>query len=484
MSSVSKKNISINRIYLDINNPRHEKFSSQSECINYLCQKENVLNLAKDIINKGINPLESIGVIKDGPNTYFSAEGNRRICALKLINDPELAPADLRREFRKLNANPNKIDSIEVKIFENRDSIRVWLDRTHAGFDEGRGRRQWNSEQKTRNSKYSKNDLALSILDIAEKYGMISKKQREKKLSTVQRYLSNPVMRDTLGISGSSEENIATTLHLEDFKFTLRLFIDSLINGSIYTRDNVDIIQDFSAKIRANPRYSNKRCEAWLLFYPSNITSTVKEDSPTIENNLLETPVSPATAQDDNFTRTETPSNDSAGTLGTNDTHPNNPVLAHSFNNASKKDTSISPPKKPLLIRGTPEIQEALSEIPSYKLQNIYYSICTISLKDHTPLLTVAAWVFLETLTALNDRNERTDFVSFLNARRMEETLGLGPREQTKGIVEALKRISEGGNSTKHNKTSSHFNSESLFNDLETLSPLILALAKNAKGKS
>jgi hypothetical protein len=53
------------QIFLDLDNPRHESFTLESEVIEYLCRYENILPLAKDIVANGLNELELIGLIPD-----------------------------------------------------------------------------------------------------------------------------------------------------------------------------------------------------------------------------------------------------------------------------------------------------------------------------------------------------------------------------------------------------------------------------------
>ena len=104
--------IDIERIFLDVLNPRfpEDKVESERDALELLCNAENVLKLAQDIVEFELNPLDLIGVIKDGEPTedfnhqnYIVVEGNRRICALKLFNDPEIAPSDKRKMYRQLS---------------------------------------------------------------------------------------------------------------------------------------------------------------------------------------------------------------------------------------------------------------------------------------------------------------------------------------------------------------------------------------------
>ena len=414
--------IDFDRVFLDQQNPRHEPFDDQDAVIEYLCRDEQVLPLARDIAKNGLNPLELFALIPDGDNAYYSAEGNRRLCALKLLNDPDLAPADQRSDFERAASTWTPIDQVFAIVFGNRDEVRLWLDRIHAGFAEGRGRRQWNAEQKARNSGYSKNDLAQAVLDAGEERGFISAPARRGRLSTVQRYLGNPHMRNVLGLDVSDLENISTELPEEDFEIVFKRFMEDVAQKRITTRENSPSIRDYANTLRSLPGLSGERVEG-------------------------------------------------------------HPIVASSSSSKSKSQASAHRPRKPRKIRPSSDLSIALRAIPSYKLEKLYYSICSVNLDTHTPLLAVGAWSFVETLTALEGRSSNVDFHSYLSNQKLKE-IGLGTRQETKSIREALKRISEFGNSTKHHKSAAAFSGEQLSNDFETMERTLVALATRSRGQS
>ena len=182
-----------------------------------------MLVLAKDIAVNGLNPLDRVGLIPDGDDMYYVIEGNRRVCALKLLYDPDLAPdANLRRAFETAAERWEHIDKLPAVVFEDRDDVKLWLERIHAGYAGGKGRRQWSAEQKTRHTGYTKNLFAQKVLDAGQQLGFISANDRVGRLSTVQRYLSNPLFRNALGVDINDPENITTTLPEEDFHLVFR----------------------------------------------------------------------------------------------------------------------------------------------------------------------------------------------------------------------------------------------------------------------
>ena len=299
--------------------------------------------------------------------------------------------------------------------------MRIWLDRIHAGENEGKGRRQWNADQKARNSGYDKNNLALQILDIAEKQGIITAEERKGRLSTVQRYLGNPVMRDTLGLNEPSAEQASTDVAEKDFNIMLTKFVSDVAQKKITTRVDSDGIKKYSRTLSKAKGVSGAR-----------------------------------------GTR-----RDLTKTIGVKKARPQKPTE----------------PERPEKIEPNRKLEQSLKSIPSYKLQRLYFSLCDIPLENHTPLLAVGAWAFLETLTALNGRKTNDPFSNFLNADRLAK-MGFGDKKKTKGIRTVVQRISDMGNVTKHDEKSTYLNQEQLANDFETLSSLLVALSDGAKGKT
>src|ERR1019366_7905122 len=138
----SIKEVDVSRIYLANNNPRHDPIENEPEIIQYLITHEKIKPLARHIANAGhTSPVERIAVIAHPKvkNAYITAEGNRRICALKLLADPDKADTEAnKRYFRSLSllmANPpGKLDAV---VFSNIQAARPWMSLRHEGEQGG-----------------------------------------------------------------------------------------------------------------------------------------------------------------------------------------------------------------------------------------------------------------------------------------------------------------------------------------------------------
>ena len=80
-------------IRLKKDNDRHGQLHSEQECIQWMLthQGQTILNSAKDISENSLSPLDGILVLPESSKEsteYIVWEGNRRITALKILDDP------------------------------------------------------------------------------------------------------------------------------------------------------------------------------------------------------------------------------------------------------------------------------------------------------------------------------------------------------------------------------------------------------------
>lgn len=414
--------VPLGRLFLLHSNPRHEPFDTEAEAISYLCDKEDVYPLARDIVNLGLNPLERCGIFpadkkKTGGN-YFVAEGNRRICALKLLTDPELAPANLRKAFKKLAEGWTPIKTVSAAKFDDLETIRVWLDRVHSGPQGGIGRKPWNSEQKTRFDGGNKNKYAQALLDYAEKEKMISAEERKGKLTTVHRFLSNDVFREVVGFDQSNPDEAARTRPKEEFDIILKRFVRDLVGKKDVTS-------------RMNKEHIIKYARP-LASLQGVTTSRVEPESLSTE----------ATVEKTKATRRKKPKR----------------------------------PEKAKHVQYEEEIFQALRAYGNGKLESLYHSICSVELEHHTPLIAIGTWAFFETLTSCGGR-KATSFPDYLQKSKLA---AMGITGSTVHIKDALKRISDYGNTTKHHPVAATYNGDQLNNDMIALKDVILKCIEEA----
>ena len=229
--------IAVNRLHLNLRNPRHEPADSESQAIARLCDSELIAELAQDIASRGsLSPLDLLGVMPmtGHPGHFVSLEGNRRTCALIVAADPSRAPGKIRPQLMRIIAKTNLPKQLKVHVFATESDAKQWIDLRHLGQQGGAGTKGWDPTQQNRaasgNTKTSARDntLSVNVLDRLQARGLLSADQRRKiSVSTITRYLGTPGVRAILGI-GSNKDLIYTHQHDEVDAALSRLVLDSI----------------------------------------------------------------------------------------------------------------------------------------------------------------------------------------------------------------------------------------------------------------
>jgi hypothetical protein len=142
--------ININNLLLDTENFRHGAVQNQSECIYSITRDDGdkLLNLARSILENGFNPSESLIAYKpkNSEEKYIVVEGNRRLCALKILANPTLVKdLTISKAFNHLSADPRakKMKAAPVYVAANLVEARMWARLKHAKGNDGAGVLPW-----------------------------------------------------------------------------------------------------------------------------------------------------------------------------------------------------------------------------------------------------------------------------------------------------------------------------------------------------
>ena len=128
------KKLGVKELLLDAKNPRFVGLTdtSQSGIIAYLLKNEEVIELARSIsAYGGLMPGEfPIACIENGEKIVV--EGNRRICALKILLNHTLAPTEYRASIPPLAKNSrSELNKIQVHIIRSREEAQIVLGTRH-----------------------------------------------------------------------------------------------------------------------------------------------------------------------------------------------------------------------------------------------------------------------------------------------------------------------------------------------------------------
>ncbi len=149
----------VSGLLLDEANPRfEEQVDSQEAAITAVLKDApaKLVNLSRDIVRlNSLNPTELPIVIEgEDEGDLIVIEGNRRIAALKLLRNPELARTasddlgyDLVGQFQEIARTGKGPGEVEVVKVEDRETARHWIELRHTGENEGVGVLRWEAWQ-------------------------------------------------------------------------------------------------------------------------------------------------------------------------------------------------------------------------------------------------------------------------------------------------------------------------------------------------
>lgn len=141
------KFIPVDKLKLDPENPRLPSNigRTQKEMIQYLADSTSLSELMSAISENGYFPGEPVVAIPDdSDDDYIVVEGNRRLSAVKILNDYKILDS-YSQTIEKLSENSEYIDSIPVVIKNTRDEILPYL-----GYRHITGVKQWEPLAKAR----------------------------------------------------------------------------------------------------------------------------------------------------------------------------------------------------------------------------------------------------------------------------------------------------------------------------------------------
>lgn len=454
MSVTSEKTtMKISQLCVAPDNPRHEEVNGEIEAIRELCKTENIEVLARDIQLHGISPAERLIVMavdedEDNPDIdqYFVAEGNRRICALKLLHDPELAPSNIRKQIQTYADKWIEIDEVDVVVIRDAETRRFWMQRIHDGEQGGKGRKRWNAEQKTRFSGTGRNMLAQALLDYSEEESFLRKADRAGRLSHMARLAGNALVKEALGaVVDRGYDDLHRIRKKADFDFVLQILLEEARTKSLGSQANKTMIDGFvRTKITGSGEFSNT-----YLKEPEPIRADPADDKDT--------------DQPDGIGQG---GGDKSGAGGDD----------QEDGTTGKGQGGRGKPAKPAKRRYIPtssEIEDLLSQLENHKLQRLYFSICSVNVRDHPLLIGVGIWSFFESLASLMGASENMSFSSFYKPGRLSD-LGVAKGDAARQMNKILEDLGRGGNLGKHHAVAGQFDPDQLMTNWEAMDLLIV----------
>ncbi len=212
------KVIPLANLLLDVVNPRFEtEQDNQRDAIRKMAedQGEKLLNLAEDVVEHGLDP-SSLTITmpsETGANRHVILEGNRRVVALKILQQPDLVAGvwtgKRLQRLKELSASfrPKQIKEVPSVVMPDRDAANHWIVLRHRGEQGGRGIVSWDGMAVARYEQRrggGRTAASLKVVDFVREKGSLDQDTLDRlpdiPLTTLQRLLNDPTAREKLGI--------------------------------------------------------------------------------------------------------------------------------------------------------------------------------------------------------------------------------------------------------------------------------------------
>ncbi len=244
------KSIPLVNLLLDVVNPRFEtEQDNQRDAIRTMAEEqgEKLLSLADDIVEHGLDPASLTIVMpsETGASRHVVLEGNRRVVALKILQQPDLVSGvwsgKRLQRLKELHSKfkPAQIKDIPAVVLPDREAANHWIVLRHRGEQGGRGIVSWDGMAVARYEQRrggGRTAVALKVVDFVKERGSLDQETLDRlpdvPLTTLQRLLNDPAARGKLGIDVVDGE-IKTELPDEEVLKGLTKIVQDAAHGDL-----------------------------------------------------------------------------------------------------------------------------------------------------------------------------------------------------------------------------------------------------------
>jgi len=223
--------IELDKLKLDFQNPRLPiQTSNENDIIEWMLADASILELMLAIGQNNFFIGEALLVIKD-EGDFIVLEGNRRLTALKLLNNPELATIHKRKIKQILEETKERPKDIPCIVFDTREEILKYL-----GYRHVTGIKSWGILAK---AKYLTQLKSLSNEENSKKLSRELAKQIGSKSDYVVRLLTGYEIYKII-----EDNNFYKIPKLDKTTFHFNYIADSLNRENINLFIDVDLNSD------------------------------------------------------------------------------------------------------------------------------------------------------------------------------------------------------------------------------------------------
>ena len=223
MTKYEYQDIELEKLEFDEKNYRIFFGENQSDTLRLLVEKEdtNLVDMAKDIARNGLSPIDIMAVVKkEGTDVYTVIEGNRRLAAIRLLENPSLTDKQHIKNALSLPSkrySHNPIKTIRCTIMPDKETAMGWVDRKQGTGMDGAGLRRadyvQNAIRKAARGEYEKWYAAVCHLKKSGhiKEGEVPERDIDSQGTgaAIERVFGTAYLSDKLGINISSNGKVS-----------------------------------------------------------------------------------------------------------------------------------------------------------------------------------------------------------------------------------------------------------------------------------
>lgn len=229
------ENVELGNLQLDLFNPRLPKSKqgkNESVVVEYLLLEAATLELMESIGENNFFVGEMLLVIpnKEEPGKYIVIEGNRRLTAVMLLYNPELAKVKKAAIKEVVDSAKYKPSELPCLVFDGRDEIQKYI-----GFVHITGKKSWRMLEKARylyDLKFSEKFKDLSFIDACKEIARVIGSRSPYVRKMLTSYQLYEIVED---------EKFYQIDGLSDSTFFLNYFSDGLQKDNIRKYMGVDM---------------------------------------------------------------------------------------------------------------------------------------------------------------------------------------------------------------------------------------------------
>jgi hypothetical protein len=217
------KEIDVVMLKLDLDNLRIIHAKSQNDALKAMVQVQGkkIVEMATDIWRFGLSPMELVTVTKpEGEEDFYTViEGNRRVTAIRLLENPELA-GDSKiekaiNEAKKKYPDGKKVTSVVCSIIPDRETGMMWVDRKHGSGLGGESLQRWgyveNTIRKAERGEYEK--WYAAVCHVRENGHDLPNIERDMAVfeigTIIERFFGHSYLKNGLGVEISSKGTVS-----------------------------------------------------------------------------------------------------------------------------------------------------------------------------------------------------------------------------------------------------------------------------------